>query len=61
MFMIGDVSPEMRKLVQVTKECMEIGIAAAQPWKQLGDVGAAIQEHAKRTDSTWYAIFAGMV
>ena len=43
MFMIGDVSPEMRKLVQVTKECMEIGIAAAQPWKQLGDVGAAIR------------------
>ena len=48
MFMIGDVNPEMRKLVQVTKECMEIGIAAAQPWKQLGDVGAAIQEHAEK-------------
>ena len=48
MFMIGDVSPEMQKLVQVTKECMEIGIAAAQPWKQLGDVGAAIQEHAEK-------------
>ena len=48
MFMIGDVSPDMRKLVQVTKECMEIGIAAAQPWKQLGDVGAAIQEHAEK-------------
>ena len=48
MFMIGDVSPEVRKLVQVTKECMEIGIAAAQPWKQLGDVGAAIQEHAEK-------------
>ena len=48
MFMIGDVSPEIRKLVQVTKECMEIGIAAAQPWKQLGDVGAAIQEHAEK-------------
>ena len=48
MFMIGDVSPEMRKLVQVTKECMEIGIATAQPWKQLGDVGAAIQEHAEK-------------
>ena len=27
MFMIGDVNPEMRKLVQVTKECMEIGTA----------------------------------
>ncbi len=34
--------------VEVTKECMEIGIAAAQPWKQLGDVGAAIQEHAEK-------------
>lgn len=33
--MIGDVNPDMQKLVQVTKECMEIGIAAAQPWKQL--------------------------
>ena len=48
MFMIGDVNPDMQKLVQVTKECMEIGIAAAQPWKQLGDVGAAIQEHAEK-------------
>lgn len=33
--MIGDVNLDMQKLVQVTKECMEIGIAAAQPWKQL--------------------------
>ena len=48
MFMIGDVNLDMQKLVQVTKECMEIGIAAAQPWKQLGDVGAAIQEHAEK-------------
>ena len=42
------VNPDMQRLVQVTKECMEIGIAAAQPWKQLGDVGAAIQEHAEK-------------
>ena len=48
MFMIGEVNPDMQRLVQVTKECMEIGIAAAQPWKQLGDVGAAIQEHAEK-------------
>ena len=48
MFMIGEVSPEMRRLVQVTKECMEIGIATAQPWARLGDVGAAIQEHAEK-------------
>lgn len=48
MFMIGEVSQEKRKLVQVTKECLEIGIAAARPWARLGDVGAAIQEHAEK-------------
>jgi len=47
MFMIGEVKPEIKKLVEVTKECMEIGIAAAQPWARLGDVGAAIQKHAE--------------
>lgn len=48
MFMIGDVKPEIRRLVEVTKECLDIGVAAAQPWSQLGDVGAAIQEHAEK-------------
>ncbi len=48
MFMIGEVSPEVRRLVEVTKECLEIGIATAQPWIQLGDVGAAIQKHAEK-------------
>ncbi|MCP3895560.1 MULTISPECIES: methionyl aminopeptidase [Bacteroides] len=48
MFMIGEVSEEKKRLVQVTKECLELGIAAAQPWARLGDVGAAIQEHAEK-------------
>ncbi len=48
MFMIGEVSPDMQKLVQVTKECRDIGIQTAQPWARLGDVGAAIQEHAEK-------------
>lgn len=47
MFLIGDVDEERKRLVKVTRECMEIGIAAAQPWARLGDVGAAIQEHAE--------------
>lgn len=47
MFMIGEVKPEIKKLVEVTKECMEVGIAAAQPWARLGDVGATIQKHAE--------------
>ena len=48
MFMIGDVSEECQRLVKVTKECLKIGIATAQPWARMGDVGAAIQEHAEK-------------
>ena len=48
MFCIGEVSPEMQRLVQVTKECRDLGIQAARPWARLGDVGAAIQEHAEK-------------
>ena len=48
MYLIGEVSPEMKRLVQVAKECRDIGVQTAQPWTRLGDVGAAIQEHAEK-------------
>ena len=48
MFLMGNVSPEMCRLVQVAKECRDIGVQMARPWVRLGDVGAAIQEHAER-------------
>lgn len=47
MYMIGEVSPEMEKLVRVTKECRDLGVEAAQPWARLGDVGEVIQKHAE--------------
>lgn len=46
MFCIGEVSPEAKRLVDVTKECLEKGIAAIKPWGHLGDIGAAIAKHA---------------
>lgn len=46
MFCIGDVSPEMKKLVEVTKECVEIGLQNVKPWTQLGDMGHAVHQHA---------------
>ncbi len=46
MFCIGDVSPARKKLVEETKKCLEIGIAAAQPWTPIGDIGAAIAKYA---------------
>ena len=47
MFLIGEVPPEKRRLVEVTRECLEIGVKAAQPWNTLGDVGYAVQRHAE--------------
>lgn len=48
MFMIGDVSEEAKKLVEVAKECLYKGIEAVKPWGFLGDIGAAVQEHAEK-------------
>lgn len=48
MFMIGNVSPEKRRLVEVTKECLEIGMEAAKPFGFVGDIGHAIQKHAEK-------------
>ena len=48
MFMIGNVSPEKRRLVEVTKECLEIGREAANPFGFVGDIGHAIQKHAEK-------------
>ena len=47
MWLIGEVSKEARALVEVTRECMERGIAQVQPGNTLGDIGHAIQAHAE--------------
>lgn len=59
MFMIGEVSEEAKKLVEVTKECLEIGIAAVKPWGHVGDIGAAIVEHAHKHGYSVVRDFAG--
>ncbi len=46
MFCIGDVSPEKKKLVDVTKECVYKGLDAVKPWGFLGDMGQAVHDHA---------------
>ena len=46
MFLVGNVSTAAERLVKVARECMELGIAAAQPWHFLGDIGAACEAHA---------------
>ncbi|MCH1641236.1 type I methionyl aminopeptidase [Paenibacillus timonensis] len=46
-YAVGQVSPEAEKLMRVTKECLELGIAQALPGNRLGDVTSAIQKHAE--------------
>lgn len=48
MFIIGETTPEKRKLVEVAKECLEIGMQAARPFGFVGDIGNAVEKHAKK-------------
>ena len=45
MFCIGDVDPEWKKLVEVTKECCDLGLKEVKPWGFLGDMGQAVHDH----------------
>ena len=46
-FEVGDVAPETKKLLQVTKECLDKGIEATRVGNRLSDIGFAIQQHAE--------------
>jgi len=47
MFLIGEVSHQAKRLVRVTNEAMWKGIATVRPGATLGDIGFAINRHAK--------------
>lgn len=42
-YLVGNVAPEIQKLVAVTKECMDKAIETVKPGSYLGDIGATIQ------------------
>ncbi|MEI6444875.1 MAG: type I methionyl aminopeptidase [Nostocales cyanobacterium ELA583] len=46
-FLVGNPSPKAQKLVEVTQECLRLGIAEVKPGAKMGDIGAAIQEYAE--------------
>ena len=47
-FPIGNVEPETLKLLQVTKECLDLAVEKAVTGMRIGDVGYAVQEHAEK-------------
>lgn len=48
MFVIGQTTPEKQRLVDVARECLEIGMQAAKPFSFVGDIGNAIEKHARK-------------
>jgi methionyl aminopeptidase len=44
---VGNVPDDAGRLITTTKECLELAIEEMRPGKRLGDIGAAVQEHAE--------------
>jgi methionyl aminopeptidase len=45
-YLVGAVDPESRRLVEVTRRCLELGIAAVRPGAAFNEIGRAIEAHA---------------
>ena len=45
---VGEISDELKQLIKVTEECLEIGIQKCFPNNRVGDIGEAIQKHAEK-------------
>ncbi|HEX2879198.1 MAG TPA: type I methionyl aminopeptidase, partial [Polyangiaceae bacterium] len=48
MFLIGEVSDDAKRLVDVARRCRDTGIAVIRDGVRLGDIGAAIEELARK-------------
>ena len=59
MFLVGDVALKARRLVEVTHECLMLGIEAARPGNTIGDIGHAIQSHAEKQRMSVVRDFCG--
>lgn len=59
MFLIGEVKPFAKKLVEVTQECLYKAIDIVRPGIRLGDIGSIIQEHAEKNRYSVVREFGG--
>lgn len=59
MFLVGVTPPFAQRLVQVTQECLYLAIKMIKPGVHLGDIGAAIQEHAEKNRYSVVREFCG--
>ena len=57
-FEVGEVSAEVRRLLDITRECLQKGVEQAVEGKRIGDIGYAVQNHA---ESMGYTVVREMV
>lgn len=58
-FLVGNVSEEKKKLVEVTKECFYEAIKGLKEGSRLGDIGARVQHHAEKHGYSVVRIMVG--
>lgn len=58
-FIIGEASAEARHVVDVARRCLEAGIRVVRPGVRLGDIGATIEELARREGCSVVREFGG--
>jgi methionyl aminopeptidase len=59
MYLVGEVPLKSRKLVDITYECLMLGLEKARPGNRLGDISAAIQSHAEKNRYSVVRDFCG--
>ena len=57
-FEVGEIDPETKKLLEVTKECLNKAIEVAVSGNRIGDIGFAVQNHA---ESNGYSVVRELV
>lgn len=59
MYLVGNVSVKARRLVDITYDCLMLGLEQARPGNRLGDISAAIQRHAEKNRYSVVRDFCG--
>jgi methionyl aminopeptidase len=56
---VGEISENLKKLLRVTEESLELAIQNARAGNRLGDISAAVQQHAERNGFSVVREFVG--
>ncbi|MDY7230116.1 type I methionyl aminopeptidase [Hyalangium rubrum] len=58
-FFVGKVDPDSERLVRVTRECLDLGVAAVKPGRPISDIGRAIEDHATKNGMSVVRAYCG--